>query len=87
MRRSRKLKFQKARIGLAVEGPLGHSTQMELAGKSSRECGIRTRRVDATRKNEEVTSQQLKQEKLEISKLYQENRELKRQLATKTRKQ
>jgi predicted RNase H-like nuclease (RuvC/YqgF family) len=34
--------------------------------------------------NEETPSQQLKQEKLAIAELYQENRELKRQLATKT---
>jgi hypothetical protein len=34
--------------------------------------------------NEETPSQQLKQAKLAIVELYQENRELKRQLATKT---
>ena len=34
--------------------------------------------------NEEAPSQQLKQEKLAISELYQENRELRKQLATKT---
>ena len=34
--------------------------------------------------NEETPSQQLKKEKMAIVKLYQENRELKRQLVTKT---
>jgi hypothetical protein len=44
------------------------------------------RRVDIIGENEQVPSQQLKQAKLAIAKLYQENMELRQQLATKTTK-
>jgi hypothetical protein len=47
-------------------------------------AGNRARKVDVMGENEEAPSQQLKQEKLAIVELYQENRELRRQLATKT---
>jgi hypothetical protein len=72
------------RVRLAAEGLLRRVIQLEPAGKSSRECRIRTRKVDAMGENEEAPSQQLKQAKLAIVELYQENRELRRQLATKT---
>jgi hypothetical protein len=40
--------------------------------------------MDVVGTNDQETSQQLKQAKLAITKLYQENRELRQQLATKT---
>jgi hypothetical protein len=42
------------------------------------------RRIDSMGTNDQETSQQLKQAKLAIVELYQENRELRQQLATKT---
>jgi hypothetical protein len=42
------------------------------------------RRMDVVGTNDQDPSQQLKQEKLAITELYQENRELRQQLATKT---
>jgi hypothetical protein len=72
------------RVRLAAGGLLRCTTQIEPDGKSSQKCGIRTRKANAVRTNEEAPSQQLKQAKMAIAKLYQENRELKRQLATKT---
>jgi hypothetical protein len=43
--------------------------------------------MDVVGENSQETSQQLKQEKLAIFELYQENRELRQQLATKTTEQ
>jgi predicted RNase H-like nuclease (RuvC/YqgF family) len=63
-----------------------HVTQQEFVGKLNRECKIRTRNLEDTGTNKEMESQQLKQAKLAIVELYQENGELKRQLATKTTK-
>jgi hypothetical protein len=42
------------------------------------------RRMDFMGTNDQETSQQLKQEKLTIPKLYQENRELRQKITTKT---
>jgi hypothetical protein len=51
---------------------------------TSRESGRKMRRMDATGSNYQETYEHLKQEKLAIAELYQENRELRPQLATKT---
>jgi hypothetical protein len=58
--------------------------RLEPAGGSSRESRRRTREMDTTGVNDQEPSQQLKQAKLAITELYQENMELRRQLATKT---
>jgi hypothetical protein len=47
----------------------------------SQGSGSRTRRMDSTSSNDQKTSQQLKQAKLAIVELYQENMELREQLA------
>jgi hypothetical protein len=67
-----------------VEELLMHAIQLEPAGGSSREGRRRTRKIDITGTNDQEPSQQLKQAKLAIAELYQENMELRRQLATKT---
>jgi hypothetical protein len=54
------------------------------AGGLSRESRSRTREMDTTGVNDQEPSQLLKQAKLAITELYQENIELRRQLATKT---
>jgi len=59
---------------------------LEFVGGSSHENRSITRREDITRTNDQDPSQQLKQAKLAIAELYQENMELSRQLATKTTK-
>jgi hypothetical protein len=71
-------------VRLIAEELLRRAIRLEPAGKSSHEGGNRARKVDAMGENEEAPSQQLKQEKMAIVELYQENRELRRQLATKT---
>jgi hypothetical protein len=50
---------------------------------TNRESGSRMRRKDSIGSNDQEIAQQLIQEKLAISKLYQENRELRQQLVTK----
>jgi hypothetical protein len=59
------------------------SIRLEPAGGSSHEGRRRTREMDTTRENDQEPSQKLKQEKLAITKLYQENMDLRWQLATK----
>jgi hypothetical protein len=58
--------------------------RLEPVEGTSRESGRRMRRMDVTGTNDQDPSQQLKQVKLAIVELYQENRELRQQLATKT---
>jgi hypothetical protein len=65
-------------VRLIVEELLKCTIQLEPVGKLSHEGGKRERKEDSTRENEEVPSQQMKQTKLAIFKLYQENRELRR---------
>jgi hypothetical protein len=72
------------RIGLAAGELLRRVIQLEPAGKSSRNAGSEQGKRMSMGENEEAPSQQLKQAKLAIAELYQENRELRRQLATKT---
>jgi hypothetical protein len=67
-----------------AEELLMHAIRLEPAGGSSHEGRSRTRKVDITGANDQEPSQQLKQAKLAITELYQENMELRRQLATKT---
>jgi hypothetical protein len=50
---------------------------------TSQESRSRMRRMDALSSNDQETTQQLKQAKLSITELYQENRELRQQMATK----
>jgi hypothetical protein len=57
--------------------------RLEPLEGTSRESRSRTRRMDASGSNDQETTQQLKQAKLSIAKLYQENRKLRQQLATK----
>jgi hypothetical protein len=57
--------------------------RLEPLEGTSRESRSRTRRMDASGSNDQETAQQLKQAKLAIVELYQENRELRQQLATK----
>jgi hypothetical protein len=75
---------EEPRVGLIAEELLRRAIRLEPAGKSSHEDRNRTRRVDVAGENEQAPSQQLKQAKLAIAELYQENMELRRQLATKT---
>jgi hypothetical protein len=58
--------------------------QLEPVEVTSRGSGSRTRRTDAMDTNVREPTQQLKQAQLAIVELYQENRELRRQLAAKT---
>ena len=67
-----------------AEELLMHAIQLELAGGSSRESRRRTREMGTIGANDQEPSQQLNQAKLAIAELYQENMELRRQLATKT---
>jgi hypothetical protein len=67
-----------------AEELLMRAIRLEPAGGSSHEDRRRTRKVDITGVNDQEPSQQLKQAKLAITELYQENMELRRQLATKT---
>jgi hypothetical protein len=71
-------------VRLIAEELLRRAIRLEPAGGSSHEDRSRTRKEDITGENEEEPSQQLKQAKLAIAELYQENMELRRQLATKT---
>jgi hypothetical protein len=57
--------------------------RLEPLEGTSRESGSRTRRVDASSSNDQEIAQQLKQAKLSIDELYQQNRELRQELATK----
>jgi hypothetical protein len=66
-----------------VEQLLMHVVHLEPLEGTSRESGRRMRRMDAIGSNDQETTQQLKQVKLAIAELYQENRELRQQLATK----
>jgi hypothetical protein len=59
-----------SRVRSTAGGLLRRVTQLEPAEKLSQECGIRTRKVDVTGMNEESASQQLKQAKMDIAKLY-----------------
>jgi hypothetical protein len=67
-----------------AEEVLMHAIQLEPAGGSSHKSKSRTREMGTTRANDREPSQQLKQAKLAIAKLYQENMELRWQLATNT---
>jgi hypothetical protein len=58
--------------------------QLEPVENTSRGSGSRTRRTDASGSNVREPTQQLEQAQLAIVELYQENRELRRQLAAKT---
>jgi len=58
-----------------------HVVRLEPVEGTSRESGSRTRRMDVAGTNDQEPSQQVK---LAIVELYQENRELRQQLATKT---
>jgi hypothetical protein len=66
-----------------VEQLLMRVVRLEPLEGTSRESGRRMRRMDVHGSNDQETSQQLKQAKLAIVELYQENRELRQQLATK----
>jgi hypothetical protein len=61
-----------------------HTIRLEPIGGLICERRRRTRKIDITGTNDQDPSQKLKQENLGITKLYQENMELRRQLATKT---
>jgi hypothetical protein len=71
-------------IILIVEELLRCAIQLEPVGGWSHKDRIRTRREDITGENDQVPTQQLKQAKLAIIELYQENMELRGQLATKS---
>jgi hypothetical protein len=71
-------------VGLIAKELLRHAIRLELVGRSGHEDRNRARKGDVAGANEETPSQQLEQAKLAIAELYQENRELRRQLATKT---
>jgi hypothetical protein len=58
--------------------------RLETVGGLSREDMSRTRKEDITGANDREPSQKIKQAKMALSKLYQENMELRRQLVTKT---
>jgi hypothetical protein len=62
---------------------LMHAIRLEPAGGSSREDRRKTRKVDIIGVNDQEPSQQLKQAKLAITEIYQENMELRQQLVTK----
>jgi hypothetical protein len=76
--------LEEPRARSVAEELLMRAIWLEPAGGSSRENRSRTRREDITGVNDQEPSQQLKQAKLAITELYQENMELRRQLATKT---
>jgi hypothetical protein len=63
------------------------SVRPEPLEGTSQESGNRMRRMDAIGSNDQETTQQLKQAKLAIAELYQENRELRQQLAMKIMKE
>jgi hypothetical protein len=67
-----------------VEQLLMRAIQLEPVESTSRESGRRARRTNVVGTNVQEPSQQLKQAQLAIAKLYQENKELRQQLATKT---
>jgi hypothetical protein len=67
-----------------VEELLMHAIRLEPVEGTSQESGSRMRRTDAMGTNVRESTQQLKQAQLAIVELYQENRELRRQLAAKT---
>jgi hypothetical protein len=77
---------EESRARSVAEKLLMHAIRLEPAGGSSREDRSRTRKEDITEVNDLEPSQQLKQAKLAIAELYQENMELRRQLATKITK-
>jgi hypothetical protein len=58
--------------------------RLEPVETTSRGSGSRMRRTDASGSNVREPTQQLEQAQLAIVELYQENRELRRQLAAKT---
>jgi len=58
--------------------------RLEPVEATSQESRSRTRGMDVTGTNDQELSQQLKQAKLAIAELYQENRELRQQLVMKT---
>jgi hypothetical protein len=60
------------------------AVRLEPVEGTSQERERRTRRMDVMGTNDQDPSQQLKQARLAIAELYQENRELRQQLATKT---
>jgi len=69
-----------------IEELLMCSIQLELIEGASQESWSRTRRTNTVGTNVREPSQQLKKAQLANAKLYQENRELKRQLEAKTLK-
>jgi hypothetical protein len=58
-----------------------HAIYLDPLEGISQESGRRMRRMDSMGSNDQETSQQLKQAKLAIIELYQENKELRQQLA------
>jgi hypothetical protein len=61
-----------------------HAIWLDPVGGSSHERRRRTRKMDIIGANDQEPSQQLKQVNLAIIKLYQENMELRQQLASNT---
>jgi hypothetical protein len=74
----------KPRAKSVVEELLMHVIRLEPVEGTSRGSGRRTRRTDVMGTNVREPSQQLKQAQLAVAELYQENRELRQQLAAKT---
>jgi hypothetical protein len=74
----------KPRAKSVVEELLMRAIRLEPAEGTSRGSGSRTRRTDVMGTNVREPSQQLKQAQLVVAELYQENRELRQQLAAKT---
>jgi hypothetical protein len=67
-----------------VEELLMPAIHMYPIGGSSHKSRRRIRKMDITGANDQEPSQQLKKARLDIIELYQENMELRRQLASKT---
>lgn len=67
---------EESRARSVVEELLMHAIHLEPAGGSSCEGKSRTREIDIKEMNDQEPSQQLKQAKLAIGELYQENMEL-----------
>jgi hypothetical protein len=84
IRKMGKPKFQTNRTRLFAEELLMCVVRLEPLEGTSQESGSIMRRMDSVGTNDQEKSQKLKQAKLSITKLYQENRELRQQLATKT---
>jgi hypothetical protein len=77
---------EESRIRSIVEELLRCAIRLEHIGDLSQKNKNRERRADVIGENEKAPSQQLKQSKLAIAELYQENMELRRQLVTKATK-